>query len=213
MLKTRIFKRYLRWAYKKGAEDLVKLNFKPGFKKEDFTCLLCGVGSEQTANEFIRFVTNRNPRAKIWIIDLGEKQVTAVKKLVKERLAKFDVNIRRVNALELNKLLPEASLDWIETDGFLEYFDRQSLKRLLTIWHGLLNADGFITTRDFVSSSRITITTDAFRIWLAKRWLGVSLFRHTKKELVSLFKSSGFNFVVGPTPLPTYKRFTLVKRS
>ena len=144
---------------------------------------------------------------------MGEKQVTAVKKLVKERLAKFDVNIRRVNALELNKLLPEASLDWIETDGFLEYFDRQSLKRLLTIWHGLLNADGFITTRDFVSSSRITITTDAFRIWLAKRWLGVSLFRHTKKELVSLFKSSGFNFVVGPTPLPTYKRFTLVKRS
>lgn len=211
VLNNKIFQTYIRWAYKKGIEDLAKLNFQPNFEKANFACLLCGVGHEQTANEFIKFATQRNQKTKIWIIDLGEKQIAAVKKLVTEKYPNLNITIKRINALKLDKLIPKESLDWIETDGVIEFFDSPSLEKLFSIWTMLLKPDGFITTRDFSTGSGITKTTDALRIWLAKHWLGVSLFRHTQEEFTSLFKQFQLKAIEGITPLPTYKRFSIIK--
>ena len=211
VLSSRIFQNYLLWAYRKGIEDLAKLNFHPNFSKADFAVLLCGVGYEGTADLFIKFVTQRNPKAKIWIVDLGEEQIAAVDKLVKEKYPDLDITVKRINALELEALIPKASLDWIETDGFLQFFDSLSLEKLLNIWSSLLKPDGFIITRDFSTGNGITIATDAFRVWLAKRWLGVSLFRHTKEEFSRLFNQLNLKSAEGLTPLPTYKRFSIIK--
>ena len=213
VLSSEIFKRYLLWAYGKGIEDLAKLNFRPNFNQIDFSCLLCGVGNEGTADLFIKFVTERNPRAKIWIVDLGQEQIAAVNTLVKEKYPDLDIVVKRINALDLQTLIPNESLDWIETDGFLEYFDSPDLERLFSIWRLLLKPSGFITTRDFSTGNGIAAVSDAFRVWLAKRWLGVSLFRHTKDEYARLFKQFNFKSAEGLTPLPTYKRFSIVKQN
>lgn len=211
VLSSRIFKSYLLWAYRKGIEDLAKINLQPNFTKADFSCLLCGVGFEGTADLFINFVTQRNPKAKIWTIDLGAEQIAAVDKLVKEKYPDLDITVKKINALDLETLIPKNSLDWIETDGVLEYFDSPSLEKLLIIWNTILKPDGFITTRDFSTGNGIARATDAFRIWLGKHWLGVSIFRHTKEEFARLFKQVGFKYVEGLTPLPTFKRFLIVK--
>src|SRR5579872_2104529 len=90
---------FLRWAYKKGIEDLQKINFQPNFTSTNFQCLLCGVGNEQTADVFITFVTQRNKLAKIWIIDMGEEQIAAVQKLVNQKYSKLNIVVKRMNAL------------------------------------------------------------------------------------------------------------------
>lgn len=62
---TPIWRAYLRWAYKTCIDDLRKLHFYPDFNRQDFTALLCGVGNETTADEFINFVIARNEKAKL----------------------------------------------------------------------------------------------------------------------------------------------------
>ena len=78
---------YLRWRYKKSINDFNKLNITPNFAKQHFSCLLCGVGSEVTAEEFINFVLKRNPNPNIWMIDLGQEQIDAIKKMVVKKFA------------------------------------------------------------------------------------------------------------------------------
>lgn len=203
---------YLRWAYTRCVEDLKKVGFQPDFRKKDFACLLCGVAMERTAYEFIKFVIARNPEAKIWIIDLGEEQVAAVERLVVEKYRNVDVIVRRINALDLKTLISAGSLDWIETDGFIQYFDSPSLQKLMDVWLYLLKPDGFITFRDFTTGERTVVPADRFRIWLVKVWLKAKIFRHTKEELDSLFAQLNFRKVEGATILPTYKRFSLIKQ-
>jgi len=211
VLKNPIFIAYLEWAYRKGLADLARLNVKTNFHKTNFTCLLCGVGNEHTADQFIKFVIKRNIQAKIWIVDLGEEQIEAITKLVKEKYINRDITVIKINALRLEKIIPNESLDWIETDGVLEFFDDSSLEKLLNIWKILLKPDGFITTRDYSTGNGISKITDALRILIFKHWLGVSLFRHTHKEFNDLFEKIGFKYFEGSTPLPTYKRFCIIK--
>jgi SAM-dependent methyltransferase len=209
---SRLWAAYIRWAYETGIKDFSKLNFSPDFNRPDFKCLLCGVGNENTANEFIKFVARRNRKAGIIIIDIGEEQISAVKKLVEERHPQLDIQVRRVNALKLDELIEKNSLDWIETDGFLEYFDGVSMEKLLNLWSSLLKPNGFITFRDFSTSTGMGKIGDTFRIWLGKHWLGVQIFRHTKEEFNKVFKLLNFKVVEGLTPLPSYKRFSVIKQ-
>ncbi len=202
---------YLQWAYKKCIADLEKLGFQADFSKPDFTCLLCGVAQEKTADNFIKFVVKRNPKAKIWIIDIGEEQVRAVEELVKQKYLDINITIRKINALELDTIIPIATLDWIETDGFMQYFDSPSMQKLWSIWNQILKPDGFITIRDFSTTGSMMAVADKFRIWLVKVWLKAKIFRHTKEEFYGLFKQHGLLVTEGPTPLPTYKRFSLMK--
>jgi len=203
---------YLRWAYAKGITDLERLDFRADFSKPNFTCLLCGVAQERTAGEFIKFALQRNPNAKIWIIDIAEEQIRAIEKLVKQKYPNRNIRIQRINALELDSLIPKASLDWIETDAFMQYFNSPSLSKLWDIWNQLLKPDGFITIRDFSTTGSLVAVADKFRIWLVKAWLKAKIFRHTKNEFYQLFKRCGFKAIEGLTPLPTYKRFSLIKR-
>jgi hypothetical protein len=202
---------YLQWAYKKGVDDLNKLGFQPDFLKPGFSCLLCGVAQERTADEFIKFVIKRNPKAKIWIIDIAEEQVRVIENLVKEKYFNKNITIRRIDALKLDTIIPMGSLDWIETDGFMQYFDSPSLPKLWDVWNQLLSPDGFITIRDFSTTGSTAEVGDKFRIWLVKVWLKTKIFRHTKREFYELFKQCGFRVIEGPTLLPTYKRFSLIK--
>lgn len=208
---TPVWRVYLRWAYRKCIDDLSRLNFTPNFNKKDFTALLCGVGNEATADEFINFVITKNKEARIIIIDIGKQQIDAVTKLVQKKYASLNIKIKQTNALELASFFPNSSIDWIETDGFLEYFDKSNLTTLLNIWRKLMKEDGFITMRECASNGAIGAVIDCIRILIAKKWLGVSLYKHTKKELERILNEHQFLFVSGPTLLPTFRTYSVIK--
>lgn len=210
VLANPLFRIYIRWAYSTCVKDLEKLGFESNFSKKDFTALLCGVGNENTADEFIKFIINRNPGAKIIIIDIASEQIDAINRLVKDKYSNFNIKVKQIDALELDTFLPKKSVDWIETDGFLEFFNRVSLEKLLCIWNKILKKDGFITFRDYFIERGIERYLDRLKIWFAKLWLGIILYTHTKKDLERLLVKTGFRFTSGPTVLYTFRRYSLV---
>lgn len=201
---------YLRWRYNQSINDFKKLNFLPNFKKRDFSCLLCGVGNEVTADEYIRFVLQKNVKPKIWIIDLGEEQVVAVKEMVQKKYSNINIIVKQIDALNLNEIIKQNSIDWIETDGLFEFFDNSSIQRLLKVWKSLLKSDGFITTTATSSRCKIQEFFDTFKIWIGKVWLKVVVYRHTRSQMHNNFKSIGLKYVEGPTPVPYFKRYSAV---
>ncbi len=208
-----LWPKYLRWAYRQGLIDVKALGANPNFNKPEFACLLCGCGNEQTADTFIEFVTSQNRSAKIYIIDLGSEQIIAIKKMVAQKYKKSDVTVHQINALDLEKMIPADSIDWIETDGFIEYFNHQQLEKLLNVWHRLLRKDGFITTRDCITEGLLTRTADCLRVNIGRLWLGVELFPHTRTEFESLFSEIGFRYRFANTWLYTYRRLALIKKN
>lgn len=210
VLGSPIFPVYLRWAYSQGLKDVKQLGISPDFSKKNFTCLLSGCGNEQTADTFIQFVISQNKKAKIYIIDLGLEQIKAIKKMVASKYKNLAIEVWQTNALDLRKIIKKDSLDWIETDGVMEFFDSPSLQKLLQIWHELLKKDGFITTRDCITEGKLTKIADYLRVKIAYRWLGVKLYPHSKQEYENLFNQMGFRYFTGDTGLFTYKRFALI---
>ncbi|MBI3379347.1 hypothetical protein HY029_01170 [Candidatus Gottesmanbacteria bacterium] len=203
---------YLQWAYKTGIQDLEKLRVKPNFSKKDFTALLCGVGNENTADEFIKFILERNEKAKIIIIDIGNEQIEAVKKLVATEYPNINIVVKQTDVLKLGAYLGKSSIDWIETDGFLEYFDPDRLGELLSIWKTILAKNGFITFRDFITEGFFGKTIDTIKMGIAKIWLGVTLHPHDKNEFLNMLESFGFRYFEASSCFPTYRRYLLINR-
>lgn len=207
-----IYSRYLKWAYKKGVEDLAKLNFEPNFSTSNFRCLLCGVGNEKTANQFINFITERNKNVEIFIIDIGAEQLAAVRQLVNYKYPNLNITTKNIDALELTSFFGKDSLDWIETDGFLPFFDNQGLTKLLKVWHTILKPGGFITLRDIGTPGKwANKIFGTILIWIARHWLGVQIYMHTRTELLDKFKEGRFRVVEGPVWIPMMKRYSLIK--
>lgn len=204
-----LWRLYLRWRYQKSIEDFKKLYFTPNFDKQNFTCLLCGVGNEVTAEEFIKFVIKRSRNPHIWIIDLGKEQITSVERMVKNKYSNLNINIKQINALNLNTLIKLNSVDWIETDGLFEFFDNNSIRKLLKVWKGLLTKDGFITTTATSSRWKLQEYFDRIKIWLGKKWLDVTVYPHTRKEMRENFESVGLKYTEGPTIIPYFKRYSM----
>lgn len=204
-----LWRAYLRWAYRSCLKDLAELKFKPNFNKKAFTCLLCGVGNETTADEFIKLVLSKTINPKIIIIDAGKEQIDAVEKLIKQKYSNLNIVLKKFDALKLDQYLRPKSIDWIETDAFLEYFTHQSLDKLIKNWKHILTKEGFITTRAF-SSDGLGILIDFLRTKIGKIWPGVTLYRHTSKTLNNLFTKNNFHFTKKPTPLPTFKRYSII---
>jgi len=207
------FRKLISSAYARGIKDLKKLGIEADFNKPGFTCLLSGVGGEITAELYIEFVIARNKKAKMVIIDLGEQQVASVKHLVEQKYKGYDITVKRMNVLDIEKNFAAKTFDWIETDGLIEYLDKPQLKSLLRQWKQVLKPDGFITTRDFASNSPFGALVDKFRMWFIKKHLTLTGHVHTKKQLDEIFAQAGFRFVTGPTPVPTFKRYALVAKA
>ncbi len=201
---------YIRWVLGKSINDFEKLQFKPNFKKKDFSCLLCGVGNENTAEEFINFVLDRNEKPTVWIIDLDKEQIDAVKKMVANKFPGLNIKIEQIDALKLNQIIKSRSIDWIETDGLFEFFDNKTLRQLLTVWKNILVHDGFITTTATSSRWKLQEYFDRFKVWIGKIWLGVTVYPHTRDEMRHNLASSGFKYVEGPTLLPYFKRYSMI---
>jgi len=200
---------YLRWRYQKSIEDFKKLSFIPNFNKQNFSCLLCGVGNEATAEEFIEFVMKKSQNPHIWIIDLGQEQIVAVQRMIKQKYPYLNINVKQINALDLSELIKLKSIDWIETDGFFEFFDNNSIRKLLQVWKNLLTNDGFITTTATSSRWKLQEYFDRIKIWIGRNLLGVTVYPHTRKEMRQNFEDEGLKYIEGPTIIPYFKRYSL----
>jgi hypothetical protein len=210
VLGTPLWRLYLKWRYSQSIADFSKLHYIPFFDKKDFSCLLCGVGNEVTAEEFIKFVLKRNQQPYIWIIDLGKEQIYAVQKMISQKFPNYDIKTKQIDALKLEKLIIPHSIDWIETDGLFEFFDNASIKQLLNVWRKLLKKDGFITTTATSSRWILQEYFDHIKIWAGKIWLGVKVYPHTRIQMRQNFADSGFKFVEGPTMIPYFKRYSAI---
>lgn len=204
-----LFHLYLKWAYMKGVDDLKYFGITPPFWKKGFTCLLCGAGNESTADLFIKFVISKNPKAIIYIIDIAQEQITAVRKLVEMRYSRFNINIIQTDALDLNKYIKRKSIDWIETDFILAFFNKNDLGKLFKVWKYLLAKNGYITFRDSATSNGFDRLLDRVKIYIGKIWLGVSAYSHSVDELTRVFHQVGFKYKYNNILIPYLKRFCL----
>lgn len=213
VLNTPLTRFYLRWAYQNCLNDLSRYQYQLDFSKPDFTALLCGVGHESTASVFIDFVLSKNKKATIYIIDLGKHQINAVNQLVRVRYPHARIKTYQINALKLESIIGKQSIHWIETDGFIEYFDSRSLVKLFHTWKNILQKDGCITFRDCITANIFDSIFDKLRLWLAKQWLDVDLYVHTQQEFSQLVESLRMRYTTGPTGLPTYHRYSLIRNA
>lgn len=200
---------YLKWVYKKTITDSTDLGVTPLNKRKNFTCLLCGVSGEITANEFIKFVLSNNPGSKIIIIDLGEEQIQSVKKLIKEKFSDINIDVKQANALNLN-FIKDKSIDWIDTDGFFSFFDEKELLSLFVEWKRIIRSDGYITFRELTSHNVISTLANKTRNITSEIYMGIKLHLHSLSELEENFKKLHFQYSRGISPIPLLDRYCLV---
>mgnify|MGYP001561101362 CR=1 FL=1 len=207
---NRLWRRYLRWAYKKCIEDFKKINCNIDFSKRGFTALLCGTSGEITSEEFINFIMSRNKKARIIILDIASEQLEQSKIILSKKYNKVAIKYLLSDAKDIS--LKNQSVDYIETDGFLEYFSKQDMDIVLKEWDRILKKGGFITLRDFASNSQFGKIIDMVRIFIGKVYFGVKLHAHSFQDFINAFKDTNFSFVNGGRAfLPTYRRFSLYK--
>jgi len=200
---------YLRQVYKKAIVDALALGIGSLQNRASFTCLLCGVSGEITANEFIKFALKLHPKCKIMVIDLGEPQVNSVKQLVAEKFSEADIEIRRANALNLD-FIQNNSIDWIDTDGFFSFFDKDQLVALFKEWKRILRKDGFITFRELTSDNVLSISANKFRDRVSRVYINTKLHLHTFEELKKDFATLQFKYARHHSPIPFLERYCLL---
>lgn len=205
-----IWKKYLSWAYQKCIDDFRKISFQPDFSTDNFTALLCGTSGEVTSEQFLKFIFNKNPEAKIIILDISSEQLEKSKIKLSQKYPHKDI-VHLLSDAKHTQLNNE-SVDYIETDGFLEYFNSKNLDLLFNEWKRILRPNGFVTTRAFASSSALGRLIDKLRIFAAKHYLGVEIFSHSIQSMTKSIRNAGLNHVQGGgTLVPTFKRFSMNK--
>ncbi|MBI2654749.1 class I SAM-dependent methyltransferase [Candidatus Woesearchaeota archaeon] len=205
-----LWRKYLRWAYKKCIEDFKKINRNIDFSKKGFTALLCGTSGEITSEEFVSFVLSHNKKARIIILDIASEQLEQSKIVLSKKYDKVNIKYLLSDAMDIS--LKNQYVDYIETDGFLEYFSKQDINIVLKEWNRILKKGGFITLRDFARNSKFGKIMDIVRIFIGKEYLGARLYAHSFDDLIKAFNDNHFLFVSGGgTFLPTYRRFSLYK--
>lgn len=201
---------YLRIVYFKAFADSSSFGISPLEKRENFTCLLCGVSGEITADEFIKFVLGKIPNSKIIIIDIGDEQIQSVNNLVKNMYPNENIVIRQANALDLN-FIEGKTIDWIDTDGFFSFFDEAQLRGLFKEWKRILKDDGFITFRELISSGSMSSTANRLRALFSRIYIGINLNLHSQKELLKDFNEFELLYNTGRSPIPLLDCYCLSK--
>lgn len=206
-----LWRTYLRWAYQKCIDDIKNKGYKVDFLRRDFTALLCGTSGEITSLEFVNFVFSKNPEAKIIILDISSIQLEKSKNILSKKFPKAKIKYIQSDANDTS--IKNQSVDYIETDGLLEYFSKPNLFFLLKEWKRILKKNGIVTFRAFASDSFLGRIVDKIRLFIGKYYLHVKLYAHTFIDTSKVIKKAGFSFVHGGgTFCPTFKRFSLYNK-
>ena len=177
-------------SYRRALELVEEQGWDNPLKRETPHVLQCGTGAARTTSTFVDFVLSANPNAKISVLDLSDKPLNAAKtKIAEEKGASIADAIDFIQANALATGLPDASVDMIETDYFLQFFSPGDKKRLIEEWSRILKPGGVITTRDYVQREGNVATSAAEKVLdkgrrtYIKRHLGPKAYKTSTTEL------------------------------
>jgi len=202
-----LFPRYIRWVYEKTVKDFERTDILPSFTKENFTALLCGTCGEITSGIFVDHILKFNSRGRIIILDYGEAQVNHSKVYISTKFPDADVSYIVADARQSG--IPNASVDFIDTDFMFEYLDEQSLDQLFVEWKRILAPGGCVAFRAFGTGSWFSELI--YRLFIksfCKLILKSDIYSHTLVSIEETMKKNGFEyFIAGKAFLPFGYRF------
>lgn len=175
--------------------------WKNPLDRESPRVLLCGTGSALTTVTFINFVHQRNPNAKIFVLDLSSHPLMSSKKKLSERKEEFPYkkNVSFIQADAVEMPFFNDSFDWIETDSFLQFFPSSEKPMVFAEWRRTLKKGGVVTTREPVTkhdTEEIRREHEALN-----KSYGVQMYRTTIDEVHSLMTAASFDTVLQPVDL------------
>jgi len=120
------------------------------------------------------------------------------------------IAVKKANALHLD-FIKKHSIDWIDADGFLAYFDKEMLVQLIREWKRILKKGGYITFRE-CSGEGFGSLLNKIRLSIGIRWMKIPLYEHTASEIKDIFEKEGFSISSNAAPIPTFDRFIATKK-
>ncbi len=207
-----LFPRYIRWVYKKTLDDLQRAKMSLPVTKPNFTALLCGTCGEITSGIFVDHILRLNPNAKIVVLDYGEEQVNQSKKSIDTKFP--EAHVSYVVADARNSGIPDASVDFIDTDFMFEYLDAQGLDQLFREWKRILVPKGHVAFRAFGTSSWLSELTYLLLIkGFCKLLLKSDIYSHSLVSIENVLRKYGFEyFIAGRAFLPFGYRFVATRK-
>jgi len=212
-MKNPLWCNYLKKMYQDGFQKIAYLtNQDNPFDQPNFTALLSGCHGETTAETFAQFIFSKNPTTKLYILDINPISIERCKAVLPKKFPNKTIVFLQENIL--GNSIPDNTIDYIETDGFLQFFEpKTQLPKLIAEWKRMLKPTGFITTRDIVTTNVIGRTIVAIMQFLAKHVFAITIYHQTLAEIEKLYFQYGFYSVVRKTWFPTFRQFTIIKKS
>jgi ubiquinone/menaquinone biosynthesis C-methylase UbiE len=201
-----LHRRYLAVAYTHSLEDARACGADPlaGTRPR---VLLCGTGSAQTTAAFLGHLARARGAVEPLVLDLSHEPLRAA--MASGARASF----ARADARDLP--LEDGSVDLIESDFFLQYFDTEGKRRIVREWARVLSARGVITTRDYVAraGSGVDAFLDRVRVQTLRFFLARAFHTTSESEISSTFRDHGLEvslsrFRVGGWGLPLVQSVT-----
>jgi SAM-dependent methyltransferase len=179
-----LHRRYLTAAYAHSLAQARTLGDDPLAGRRT-RVLLCGTGSAETTAAFLGHLASARGAVEAFVLDLAAEPLRA--SMASGAAAFF----ARADARDLP--LEDRSVDLIESDFFLQYFDAQGKRRIVAEWARVLSPGGVITTRDYVP--RAGCGVDAFldraRVRTLRFFLGRTFHTTSEADIVSTFRDHG----------------------
>jgi ubiquinone/menaquinone biosynthesis C-methylase UbiE len=201
-----VLRGYLRWVYCNTLVDFSRFSVTPNFHR----VLLCGTSGEVTSSIFSEHIQQQNPDARITILDAGEEQIRRSEERISATFPDADVHYIIADARASG--IPDASIDFIDTDFLFVYLDSQGLDQLFTEWRRILAPGGTVAFRTFATRSILSSGGSALMNLWCKVGLGAAAYSHSFEEIEGLLQKHGFEYrFAGRAFLPFGYRVIAVK--
>ncbi|MCY1078059.1 class I SAM-dependent methyltransferase [Archangium lansingense] len=173
--------------------------------------LLCGTGSARTTRTFLDTLAKHGLRPEVYVLDIAEEALERSRAVVRE-----DERVSFLLADARQLPLPDASFALVETDFLLQLIPPGDRSAVVRDWARVLAPGGAVTTRDWihedVKPTMLERGTDALRLAMLRRALGVPVHALARTEVEALFAEAGLRMELHPLRLPgTVVRLPLLK--
>jgi SAM-dependent methyltransferase len=166
--------------------------------------LLCGSASPHTTRAFARFVSGRQRKAHIDVLDISPYALDQSAQFLKARGETTAMDISFIEGDALSMPFADESFDWIETDFFIQFFSAAERYQIFREWRRVLRPGGIVTTRDWLTDGR-TLPDRLMRRtknWMIRHILGPTTYDASAEEVQGALKRLGLSSAVVPVRAP-----------
>lgn len=155
-----------------------------------------GSAMAETARTFINFVHQINPQASIFITDISS---TPLQDSINSGIRNGVNKVHFLQADTFSLPIKPNSLDLIETDGLLQFFDDPIKADIIDEWFRTLKPGAIVTTRDWMlppDAPESLVDEAVQRQREMQQFFGVSPVLTTRRNVEQLFRNAGFEIYV-----------------